>query len=505
MRHHDAVHRPRIAPLSALAPVVFACLAGGCGRGPGSDGRAGQGDSATQPDGGSDAHDGTHLPDTDHCGALDGFIPLYTDAVATWAAQDDLDPGPAEPLVFTGSSSIRRWEGLLRSYADHRPVQRGIGGAQVAEIAWWADNLVLRHNPRGVVVFAGTNDVAAGVEPEAVVARFRCLRERVWVAFGRDRPVFFIGITPTPARWDQWDRASAVNDAVEALSLDDPGLVYVDVPAGFLSEGAPPPDALFVADGLHLSDAGYALWDAILRAEIDRAIDPWPPLRPAPDAPPTGARLLIDLGPDNTDDGERTPSPDYRGHHWNNWHALEGGAGVLPGEHLSGLRTDTGHRTGVDLVVTGGWLSNGRSNGGLLWPDPDALGDLAVGSATGDFFYALPEDTTGGLALRGLDPAATYRLRLFASRADAETRATRFTVQGATTRSDSVQTSGPGAGASGDGNDDDVVTFDGLQPDPWGHLVIDASIDSGSYGYLSLIELTAEGPAPPPEGRSRPR
>ena len=32
-----------------------------------------------------------------------------------------------------------------------------------------------------------------------------------------------------------------------------------------------------------------------------------------------GDRILIDLGPSNSDDGEATPSPDYLGQHWNNW------------------------------------------------------------------------------------------------------------------------------------------------------------------------------------------
>ena len=209
--------------------------------------------------------------------------------------------------------------------------------------------------------------------------------------------------------------------------------------------------------------------------------------------PPPGARVRVDLGPDNAEDGEVTASPDHLGHHWNSWRGLEGGEAALAGEHLGPLVTTEGAGTGLTLTLTGGFLSNGRVNGGLLWPDEARLGDLAVGSATGDFFYVQDEDQSGGLALRGLDPAARYTLRLFATRDAEEVRVTRFVVHGAETRSGSLQTSGAGAGADGaTGNDDTVLRFDGLQPDPWGQLFVDVQLEAGAYAYLSLLELEAE-------------
>lgn len=472
---------------AALA-LLLACAPPGAGDAP----RVGGGGPGTLGDT-ADGPAPPDLPGTDHCDSIADFTPVFEGFVDRFAAQDDRAPPAPGGLVFTGSSSIRRWEGLARAYADHRPIQRGMGGAQLAEIAMFADTLVNRHDPRGVVVFAGTNDVAAGVAAADVVARLRCLRERIWIAHGQALPVFFIGITPTPARWSSWTEADAANQAIQALAGSDPGLVYVDVPSAFLATGGPPDAGLFVADGLHLSEAGYALWDGVLRAEIDARLDPDPPHPAAPHAPRPGARILVDLGPTNPEDGEPTPSPDHLGQAWNSWHETEGGGASLPGEHLDDLVTDAGVTTGVDLVLTGGFLANGRSNGGLLWPDAGLLGGLAVGSATGDYFYSVAQDMTGGLVLRGLDPARTYRLGLFASRDHAETRATTYTVHGADTHSATLQTSGPGAGRDGaTGNDDDVVRLSGLQPDPWGQLFVDVSLAGPEYAYLALLELVAE-------------
>lgn len=425
------------------------------------------------------------------CAEVDSFSPMYADLRARWAAQDALGPHPADPLVFVGSSSIRRWEGLALAWQGYAPIQRGFGGAQMGEVAQNVETLVAAYDPRGVVVYAGTNDVSAGVAPEVVIERARCFRARVAAHLGASTPVFFIGILPNPARWDQWEAASAVNAAIQADAEADAGLVYVDAPTAFLATGSPPASSLFVSDGLHLSAEGYALLQSALQPAITAVL---PALSPA--AAPTlasGTRILVDLGPSNAEDGELSPSPDYLGQHWNNWYAIEGDDEVVPGERLVDLVTSTGEATSVDLILTGGFFANGRSNGGLLWPDPKLLGDLAVGSATGDFFYTTGDDATGGFFLNGLSPAQTYTLRFFAARDETEVRVSAYTVVGATTAQVSLQTSGAGAGADGaTTNNDDIATLTGVQPDAWGQLFVDVAIAQGSYAYLSALEIVVE-------------
>jgi hypothetical protein len=426
----------------------------------------------------------------DFCEEVEGFGPVFSAELGRWRAQDDAAPWPRGGLLLVGSSTARRWEEFARLYSGYGPLQRGFGGAQLGEVALRAQELVVRHDPAAVVVFAGTNDVAASVPAEVVVGRFRCLRQRIGLGLGWDRPVFFVGITPTPARWAQWPAAASVNAQIQALERDDPALRYVDVPASFLETGAPPERSLFVSDGLHLSPAGYARWEAALGPVLRSALSPRPP---APAAPlPPGARLLIDLGPNNAGDGEDSPSPDYLGQHWNNWHPRDGDAEILPGERLAGLRDSQGGATGVELVIAGGFSGNGWANGGLRWPDQAKLGALAVGSATGDFFFSDDEDRPGALFFQGLDPAQRWTLRVFASREDPQRRVTRYVVSGAQTVSGELQTSGEGAGQGRQGNDDDVLSWSGLRADAWGRLFVEVSAQEGPYGYLSLLELVAE-------------
>jgi len=429
----------------------------------------------------------------DPCGEVDQFGPIFPDVIARWSTQDALGGWPENPVVFVGSSSIRRWENLARSYTDYSPLQRGFGGTQMGEVAKFAHELVGRHNPRAIVLFAGTNDIDAKVAPNVVVERFRCFRYRIGQELGWDRPIIFIGITPNPARWSQWPDAKAANDAIAEIAANDPAVYYADVPTAFLATGSPPSASLFGPDQLHLNSIGYDLWNSVIRPVVEKATKPTNPAGPANPPLAGGTRLLIDLGPSNPEDGEITPSPDYLGQHWNNWHSIDGGLAILPGEQLVDMVTTDGSPTGIDLVIAGGFSSNGRSNGGLVWPDGAKLGNLAVGSATGDFFYTDGPDLPGALYFRGLDPAKSYSFRFFAAREDLEARVTRYTLTGATSNTATIQTTGPGAGAAGGNtNDDSVVEFKGVKPDAWGHVFLDVSIETGLYAYLSLIELVVE-------------
>ncbi len=427
------------------------------------------------------------------CAEVDRFGPLFGAQVARWVAQDELAPWGPGAVVFLGSSSVRRWEGLARDYADYAPLQRGVGGAQLGELAGFTRELVVRHAPRAVVVYAGTNDLALGVPPAVVLERLRCLRRRLGEGLGPATPVLFVSVVPAPSRWAAWPTARAFNASVAALAVGDPGLVYVDVATPFLATGSPPDASLFVADGLHLTERGYALWSGPIRAALEDAVRPLPPSSSAASGLPPGARVLVDLGPSNPEDGEVTPSPDHLGQRWNNWHALAAPGEAVAGERLANLVTAAGAPTGVSLVIAGGFLANGRRSGGLLWPDAARLGSLAVGSATGDFFYTQNEDAPGALSLRGLDPSRAYTLRLFAARDATEVRVTRYAVRGAATATATLQTSGPGAGRGGaTTNDDDVAVVRGARPDAWGTLFVDVAIERGAFAYLSAFELIAE-------------
>ena len=425
----------------------------------------------------------------------------YADAVGRWTAQDALDPIAPGAVVFVGSSSIRRWEELALDFADYRIVQRGFGGARFGDVNFWVDELVVDLQPAMVVVWAGTNDVSAG---ESGLEVFGDYQTFVAAVHGAEPAVeiVYLGITPTPANEAFRAPREDANARIAQMASADGRLHYVDLPAAFDALD-PPSDPAFLSlyvDPVHLNRAGYDLWSSIIRPAVGSIVAPNKTAASNPDTLAVGERLLMDFGPGNPQDGDPTPSPDARGLHWNNWHAAEGNVAVNAGERLADLVDTAGGGTGVRLTVTGGFSTNGKVNGGLLNPDPALLGDLAVATATQDYFFSgadgLPgggnDDIPGGFMLDGLDPAGVYELRLFGSRrlADA-TRTTEYRVTGANEVVAELTTTGRDIGSDGsyDGNDDAVALAGGVRPDAFGQVFVDMTVLTGAFAYVNAMEV----------------
>ncbi len=180
-------------------------------------------------------------------------------AIAAFEKQDKAKAPPKGAIVFVGSSSIVKWN-LADYFSDLTYIQRGFGGSQLADSVHFAPRIVTKYEPKTVVLYAGDNDLASGKSPETVAADFdafvNVVREKL-----PETKIIFIAIKPSVARWKMIDKVRAANKLVaDACAKDDKHLVFLDIqPLMYGANGEPDP-ALFVKDGLHLSDEGYDRW-----------------------------------------------------------------------------------------------------------------------------------------------------------------------------------------------------------------------------------------------------
>jgi hypothetical protein len=214
--------------------------------------------------------------------------------------------------------------------------------------------------------------------------------------------------------------------------------------------------------------------------------------------------LLFDFGPSDATNGDETLHVDANGNRWNNWHPTSGGGLINSGEHLKDLVRTTGSATGIRMTITGGFIANGKSSGGGLFSPAQALlGNLAVETATEDYWYSTADDVLngpsddlpGGFMLDGLDPALTYEFRFLGSRNTTETRVTEFKVHGANQGTMNLQTSGAGIGSGGgNANDDELAVISGIRPDSFGQIFVDLTLLQGSQTHLNGMEVIASTP-----------
>ncbi len=193
--------------------------------------------------------------------------PGFADEFRAFAAWDAKNATPRDPIVFAGSSSIRFWNTGER-FPDLPVVNRGFGGSQLPDVNMYVKETVLRYQPRIVVLYAGDNDINAGRTDDQVVADYESF---VRLVHGADSTVdiVFISIKPSLQRWALWPRMRAVNARVRAHTESHPREHYVDLAKPMLGTDGTPRKELFVADGLHMTPAGYDGWSSGLRVTLD--------------------------------------------------------------------------------------------------------------------------------------------------------------------------------------------------------------------------------------------
>ncbi len=81
-------------------------------------------------------------------------------------------------------------------------------------------------------------------------------------------PIYYIGITLSPRRWEIWPHAQATNAIIEDYSQRTDGFFYIDTGAAFIDAQGKPDKDKYTFDSLHLSDEGYRQWAAIIRPRL---------------------------------------------------------------------------------------------------------------------------------------------------------------------------------------------------------------------------------------------
>ena len=186
-------------------------------------------------------------------------------------ARERLSPSPAGAILFTGSSSITFWSSLAQDIAPLPVLNRGFGGAHMADVVHYAERIIRPSAPRAVVLFAGTNDIA---DPKPASARqvfdgYLAFVGAVQAAL-TGTPVYYISITPTPLRWKYWLIVREANRLIQAHSETDPALRYIDITGAFLGPNSLPDRRLFRYDRLHPNALGYQQWTALIKPVLIR-------------------------------------------------------------------------------------------------------------------------------------------------------------------------------------------------------------------------------------------
>ncbi len=174
---------------------------------------------------------------------------------------------PTGNIVFYGSSSIRLWPSLKREFPHVTIENWGFGGSTLQECDFFFERAIVPRQPRGIVFYGGDNDLAKGRTVTQVWEALRDLLDK------RDAqlpcvPFAFGALKPSASRAALRDEIEEANEWCNREIASRENCAWLDWFGAMLDASGQPRRELFLADGLHLSRAGYELWNSVLKHDL---------------------------------------------------------------------------------------------------------------------------------------------------------------------------------------------------------------------------------------------
>ena len=186
------------------------------------------------------------------------------EAFVQWDAKNSY---PEQALLFVGSSSIRLWK-TRESFPEYKVINRGFGGAEISDVLFYIEETTLKYKPKVIVFYCGDNDIADKKTPQRVLDDFKSFTKKVHDKLPATR-IVFLPIKPSLARWSLWPAMQQANRLIEDFCKRQPYLFYCDTAAPMLNKNGSLRKDIFIEDGLHMNEKGYALWNKTLRPLLE--------------------------------------------------------------------------------------------------------------------------------------------------------------------------------------------------------------------------------------------
>jgi lysophospholipase L1-like esterase len=196
--------------------------------------------------------------------------PPFWDDVQIIKKYDGMFAPPQHPVLFTGSSSIRRWDNAQWTFAEYNVLNRGIGGAVTNDIIFYLNDVVFKYQPKQIVIYVGENDLVdkrLNSTVDSVYNRTMKLYQAIRAKMP-EVPILYIGMKPSPSREIIVPMELAFNKMIKEFLAKEKNTVFVDVYPLMLDINGKMRPELYVGDKLHMTKLGYDIWEKAVRPHL---------------------------------------------------------------------------------------------------------------------------------------------------------------------------------------------------------------------------------------------
>lgn len=195
--------------------------------------------------------------------------PAFQNEIQAFKKQDSISPPPKNAILFTGSSSFRKWTDVQTHFPGFTIINRGFGGSVLPDVIRYANDIIIPYRPKQVLIYCGDNDLASSdsITPQIVAARFIQLFNVIRTALPKTR-VSFVSIKPSPSRERLMPKMKHANLLIKSFLKKQKNTSYVDVFTPMLLLNGKPKPELFLEDKLHMNEKGYVIWQKAIQPHL---------------------------------------------------------------------------------------------------------------------------------------------------------------------------------------------------------------------------------------------
>lgn len=169
------------------------------------------------------------------------------------------------------------WYSLEKDFLPYDARHHGIGGCTDADLIRYAPRLLYPYQPSCVIVQTGSNDLAAGLQPDSILKRKQDMYTRFLENLPDTHFVVCSGL-PLPGRMQYWPATDRMNMLLEDMCEHHPRLVFLDATPHMLADegkaryrtqdGRYFRPGYFRIDRIHLNKQGHDVWTALMKQTL---------------------------------------------------------------------------------------------------------------------------------------------------------------------------------------------------------------------------------------------
>lgn len=170
-----------------------------------------------------------------------------------------------DAILFLGSSSFTRWTDVAQYFPDKVIINRAFGGSRLADLNYYAEDLLNPYSPKQIVIYCGENDIVYQDKPSAdeVFNRFKQFYKTVRTKFPKAN-ISYVSIKYSPSRMQYWETMKKVNKKIKCFLKWKCNANFIDITKAMNDENGNVRKDIFVEDMLHMKPEGYKIWTKVM-------------------------------------------------------------------------------------------------------------------------------------------------------------------------------------------------------------------------------------------------